>query len=341
MVIQINPFQQQIWRSISRLQIGLGADFVVLENLSQAQERFVASLAAGIAEAQIEPLAKLLKMQAGDANQLVSALEPVLLKKIMSEPSEQDSKNANLVSATLTNNTDGFEVLERRNLKTVYLNELGSAGVSIAMALAKLGIGIISSSDSSKVNQEDLEEYLKSLEGCQKIAALNYQFEQFGLRSTAVSKSFDKASVAVLTAQQCLYPAVYAPILNREIPHLSVVFDQRGVTVSPLVLPGETPCLYCFELEKITTDSDWPVLASQLISNKIQFDDSASRSFAAARVASIVSKWIDRQEVESIGIKLDRFTGQTSNFEIRANADCDCLLQRRLEQIEKPRALAS
>lgn len=341
MVTQINPFQQHVWRSINQLQIGLGQQSVLLTDLTRPQERFIASLIAGIADNQIEPLAKQLKFDAVDAHRIAEALKPVLLQQIMTEPTAEDSLNGELVRVTLNQNTDGFAVLANRASKKVYLNTLGRAGATIATALAKAQVGSIASDDHGRVSKPEISSYLKSLENCARISALDFQFREFGLATKVTNRSFEKASVSILIAQQYVSPTAYAPLMNRELPHIGVVFDQAGATVSPLVRPGETPCLYCLERNRIEQHAAWPVIASQLVTSRIAFDETAACNFAAAVVTKLVTDWIDLGATNDLGQRWSAATGEIESFRIEPSSKCDCLLQLRIKQSQKPRSLAS
>jgi len=338
MVTQINPFMQQVWRSLSQLQIGTAGESITFEGLSAAEERFIASVTSGIAEGQIEPLARQLKLDSQSASQLVSTLKPILLKKIMQQPDQASRQNAELVRATLNANDDGFELLARRSTKTIYLNQLSRPGVAIASSLAAAKIEKFHSDDKALVGQQD--GYFESLVGCRRSEALEYLLSQFGHKSKVLKQSSEKSSISVLIAQQIIWPRTYAPIMYREQPHIGVVFNEFGVTVSPLVLPGETACLFCLEQAKIATDSAWPAIASQLVSSDLCFDDTAANNFAAATVTKLITDWVDLR-IAGVGKRWNGKTGEITSFEISASSSCDCLIHTRLEQVEESRPLAS
>jgi hypothetical protein len=341
MVTQINPFHQHVWRSVSQLQIGLGTDGILLEDLTPHQERFIASLISGIADDQVESLSKQLKLEASEAHRIVATLKPVLLEQIMAEPATLDSMDGELVRATLIRNSDGFATLAKRNAKSVFISSLDRSGAIMANSLAQAQIGTIASDDLSKVTKSEIGTYLKSLENCARIAALDYQFRELGLATRVKNQTFEKASVSILIAQQCLLPKKYAPLMNRELPHIGVIFDHGGVTISPLIRPGETACLYCLEQNKARQDADWPVIASQLTTSRLAFNDSASNAFAAAAVTKIVTDWVDMGTSSDYGYRFDSRSGSVEPLEIEPNNGCDCLIQLRIKQGEKPGALAS
>ena len=70
-------------------------------------------------------------------------------------------------------------------------------------------------------------------------------------------------AVAVVAAAWVVPPARHLPWLRRDVPHLSVVDDERGITIGPLVEPGRGPCLRCIELARRDADTAWPAIAAQ------------------------------------------------------------------------------
>jgi hypothetical protein len=70
--------------------------------------------------------------------------------------------------------------------------------------------------------------------------------------------------VAVVVAAWVLSPEDHGSWLRRDIPHLPVVIGDGGVTVGPLVEPGDGPCLYCVQLSRTDDDPAWPAIATQL-----------------------------------------------------------------------------
>jgi hypothetical protein len=70
--------------------------------------------------------------------------------------------------------------------------------------------------------------------------------------------------LAVVVAGWVISPEDHGSWLRRDIPHLPVVIGDGGVTVGPLVEPGNGPCLYCVQLTRTDDDPAWPAIATQL-----------------------------------------------------------------------------
>jgi hypothetical protein len=70
--------------------------------------------------------------------------------------------------------------------------------------------------------------------------------------------------LAVIVAGWVVSPEDHGSWLRRDIPHLPVVIGDGGVTVGPLVEPGDGPCLYCVQLIRTDDDPAWPAIATQL-----------------------------------------------------------------------------
>ena len=74
------------------------------------------------------------------------------------------------------------------------------------------------------------------------------------------------ADLVVLVARHVLDPRRAAPHLRADRAHLPVVVGGGGITIGPLVVPGETACVTCVHLERRDQDRAWPLLALQLLS---------------------------------------------------------------------------
>jgi hypothetical protein len=114
------------------------------------------------------------------------------------------------------------------------------------------------------------------------------------------------------------------------IPHVAVIFDHDGVTISPVIETGKTPCLTCFHEQQILKDSAWPEIASQLLFSEQKFDDSTSRLFAAAIATQRTLDRIDElsnfrvQDRNRIGYRLSISAGTVSEFRWEFSSSCLC-----------------
>ncbi|WP_143340431.1 hypothetical protein [Demequina sp. NBRC 110057] len=58
-------------------------------------------------------------------------------------------------------------------------------------------------------------------------------------------------------------PPLALALVARDLPHLVVTTDDEGVTVGPLVRPGEGACGTCADLTRVDADPEFPWLAAQ------------------------------------------------------------------------------
>ncbi|MFM6978169.1 MAG: hypothetical protein ACKOWR_05610 [Micrococcales bacterium] len=140
----------------------------------------------------------------------------------------------------------------------------------------------------------------------------------------------DRHDFAILIGQQVLPPSSYAHWLNTMTPHVAIIFDHDGVTVSPVIDTGKTPCLTCFHEQQIEIDAAWPEIASQLLFSEQKFDDSTSRLFAAAIASQRALDSIDQlgnfviQERNRVGYRLSIRSGTVSEFRWEFSGRCLC-----------------
>ena len=59
-------------------------------------------------------------------------------------------------------------------------------------------------------------------------------------------------------------PFAVRRLMAADLPHLPVTADDRGLTIGPLVVPGDTACTRCLDLHRTDADPRWPMAATQL-----------------------------------------------------------------------------
>jgi hypothetical protein len=143
-----------------------------------------------------------------------------------------------------------------------------------------------------------------------------------------VTKSYDRAEVAILISHDVIEPGLYAPWMSRDVPHISIVYSELGATVSHLVLPGITPCLACLELDRLRKDSSWATTAPQLAQLDRDLADSSLVLFAASMALSLSLNLIDGIEIaqKPLASRLLR-TSELQQLELQA-ANCGCRPER-------------
>lgn len=97
----------------------------------------------------------------------------------------------------------------------------------------------------------------------------------------------DPEAVAVVLVPGAAAAVQFARQLRDDRAHLPVAFEPGRVTVGPLVVPGDTPCLSCRDLEDTERDPAWPLVHSQLI-GRDPGRIPASRVGEAARLAAVL-----------------------------------------------------
>lgn len=108
--------------------------------------------------------------------------------------------------------------------------------------------------------------------------------------------------------------------LRGDLNHLPVAFAPGAVTVGPLVIPGETPCLSCRDGHERDRDPAWPRLHAQLIGREPGPISAVRIAEAAALVARVLSTPPDDEMLEA------RLTagGAPAWRSVRFHAECRC-----------------
>jgi hypothetical protein len=327
MVFRINPNQQALWRNPFEMQIGAGTNPVVLKGLSPAQERLIAALYKGVADQQLPLISSQLGLSKSDTDEVLNQVGPILLAekpkpKSKVELSQEFVSGAfsEIIRASLLHSVDGEAVLIERAGRSVHIEDISRTGLLISQGLAAAGVGHLISHDELTVGAGDLGPtgYPSQLLGRPRIDALRTMLAASpnkALVSTGkklMEKQLQKMDCAVLISHQAIEPRRYAPWVSRDVPHISVSFDSEFASVSPMIIPGQTACLFCLENMRAEQDSNWPVLASQLIASQRKFDDAASQLFAAGIVIQKILSRIDK--VSGFELAEENLTGYRLNL---------------------------
>lgn len=102
-------------------------------------------------------------------------------------------------------------------------------------------------------------------------------------RSADAADRWAEGQLVILTDYLAHDPAILSLLMRRRIPHLPVRLRDGVAIIGPLVLPGMSSCLRCADRHRATLDSQWPMLAAQLI-GKTGYGSAATVRTAVALV---------------------------------------------------------
>lgn len=311
---RINKAQPAIWRDPSTIQIGLDKNNVVIEELTLPQQQIIAALYSGVVDGQQEVLDETYKTALGTTNQLITKLSSVMEgPETVSNAfgNWQQIAFAELARAALDYEVNPEMVLAERWHRVVHLDQLDKSGMLIAKGLLASGVGKVVTHDESKILNTDLGElgFSKELLGQSRFVAVDSELQKLCLPQSASQRLINlnykpskdlKVSFAVTSGHLATRPITYIRWLNRDVPHINITFDLYEAQISPIVTPGNTPCLNCLAESKVDEDPAWPAIASQLIDLPRTRDDSSSLLSSAGLALRSILRHLD----ESAGFKV-------------------------------------
>jgi hypothetical protein len=313
-VHQINPALARLWIADNARQYGYKKALTVSE-LSEPQQRLLDYFELGLTSSQHSNLPRLAKASQETVSDLESRLQSVLWQSPTGiSRSDVESRFAE-IARVLLQGLDPEEVKKLRKSKSVFIEKLDATGLTIAKALALAGVGKQLSLDQIRVSSQDVSQlgYLAAQLGLPRVRAAQALIGTDLQMHSRISGSFDAVSLAVLITTDIVNPASYQIWQARDIPHLSIVFDEEGVEVSPLIEPGKTSCLACYEKHRIETEPNWPVIAPQLLALDRTLADSALLLFASGVAVNQMLNFIDHGQSESNAVRLNR-DGKIASF---------------------------
>lgn len=294
MVLRINPGKALLWRNPNEVQFGAAAGAVRLANLTAGQERLLGLLSRGIADDYFERVAE--AVGAEDSEELLQTLEPVLLRHTDTQADFSaefiEARFAEICRAQAIHSREGTAVFAARQKRHVFVQANTSAHNLILQSLEQSAIT--------------------------------------NLTTHTLEPDRAKIDFAVLLSNNAVAPSEYTRWLASGVAHVSAVFDSEGVSVSPIIETGKTPCLSCFHENQTAADAAWPALASQLLFSQQKFDESVASLFAAAVICQRVLQFCDNlagfqsSSLSRSGYRLSIGSGQITEFSWQFNPACTC-----------------
>ena len=310
MAYKINPFHQLLWRNPNTLQIGVGSQRVILEQLSPSEERLVDALYYGIPTESLPALAGQIDLPLDKARNLIERLQPTLLLDssgvnavpVPTAETDLHLHQAEVVRAGLISSRPATLIAEHRTHTVVHLDSLDSTGLTLLLALAAAGVGTFTTKDHGRVVQSDIASgvYPKALLGRSRFGSAKLMLESSWPNSRLVTtnrpddRRTARANVAITVSQQITRPEAAAVWRTMDLPVLEIRYEPEGVQVSP-VLTGTNGCLVCRDHWNQDQDEAHLIMASQLIGSTLTFDDSATRLLASGLAVSLVLRFLDQQ----------------------------------------------
>ena len=314
MVTQINPALARLWIADNARQYGYRKALLVTE-LTEPQQRLLDYFELGLTSSQHKDLANLAKVAEADRTSLEKRLKSVIWQSRTGiSPADIENRFAE-IARVLLQGADPAQVMQARRSKSVFLESLDATGLTIAKALSLSGIGRQLSLDQVRVRNQDISQlgYLRAQLGLPRVTAAQALLGSELQMHSRVSGSFDSVSAAVLIANDIVNPASYQTWQARDIPHISILFDEQGVEVSPLIEPGKTSCLACYEKFRLENEANWPIIAPQLLALERSLADSALILFASGVVVNQILNFLDHGQSDSQATRLER-NGEIKSF---------------------------
>ena len=329
MVRQINPSLARLWLKHDIRRYGTHNP-IELTSLAEKELRVLDLLELGVTEEQLRDLPEITGASKASVDRIVQTLGSRLVKTSSFLPemgaSEVNRRFAEISRLFLAENGDPAELLRGRRRTRVFLDSLSRTGLVIAKALDASEIGRIITMDQARVKPSDTLSlgYERGKVGTQRAKAASALMENSSLElHSRHSRTTDEIELAILISNDVVNPLSYQTWMARDVPHVSVCFDEVGVEVSQVVIPGQTPCLGCAELAR-HSDPERRVIAPQLLALDRSNEDSATLLFGASMILNQALNFIDRTGETSWCYRLER-AGDAYRYR-NENASCGCRL---------------
>ncbi len=175
---------------------------------------------------------------------------------------------------------------------SVCIMSAGELGTHIGLCLAQAGVTRIVFSDDTPVPADDLQSRTLSRgRGDAAVRAVNAWVPR-AARLAPHHHTYAASDVVVVVAFGAAPVPLIHDMMAADQPHLPVVTDEYGVTVGPLVVPGEGPCVTCLGIARAEQDPDWPMVALQCNGARRAHASAAGRAIAAGVACDAVMRFL-------------------------------------------------
>lgn len=349
--MRINPGLHVLALSASARQYGLGPSALVLRGLQQTDLAFLAALRTGMVDGRESAEAARCAVPPQRARALTQALAPVLLpfpeQAQSSGPAvpalrmERLAGDIDRLSAAY--GVNGSAMIRHRARAAVEIAGLGRTGSLLARALATAGVGTLVLSDPGVVLPTDLGPAFALPDlGMGRVQAVKRHI--YRVDPTIQVLANPEGSPGPHTAHLDLSICVGKPPIAgraagspvREHPFLAVTVQETGVDIGPLVIPGLTPCLECFERQLADGDSMWYSAADALSRHQVEAspagEETSGSLLAAGAAAAQALVFLDgmvQPAVWSAVLVLRSADGYLGFRKVAFHPECGCRLQQK------------
>lgn len=323
---RINPAALVLWRDHDILQVELGSNSVVIENIGPHEASDL--LARTESSRRARPDASLNALR-----QALADTELLSEREIRSWP-ESIQLSGERRALTAQYGQQAGEVMARRQQAAVVVHGPARLAGLLAATIASAGVGHVHPVHRGDVTAFDAcpggltpaDEGRRFVEA--SIGAINRAAPQTETRPISGQRRPD---LVILTDSGPPDPELAANLQRDGVAHL--VVQIRGATsiIGPLVVPGESSCVRCADLHRTDRDPCWPLFAVQLTNRSAhRAQPDVGLTVATAGVAANqVLALLDRLDERAPSALNGTLEWQLPDWRLRRRSwpphpDCDC-----------------
>jgi hypothetical protein len=274
----LNPTLRVLWRDAETAQLGTDpARARILAGLPNAAGSFLELLDGTRTDVDLVAAGSAVGLDPDEVDDLLSALrgadalldgDPRADLPARLTPAEHRRLESELSAVCLTGAATPGAVLAARAERQVVVRGGGRVAVLIATIFAASGIGRVHVAASGVVTEADVgpgAHRMSDVLRPRATSAVDAVRASSADVDTRPPRTGTRPDLVVLSG-----PAARAAVVEamtpefREVPHLVVGLRDGIAVIGPLIVPGETACLYCVHLHRIDRDPGWPVIEAQL-----------------------------------------------------------------------------
>ncbi|MEW6901483.1 hypothetical protein [Trueperella pyogenes] len=182
-----------------------------------------------------------------------------------------------------------------RGQRHVHIARADYLGAGIAIALARCGVGKITTEDPGVVSFNDHPAMTTAGLGHSRAQTLKtlLRREYPKIRTSGVDFAVRPPDLAVVSGVYATDPVTVGMLLSQSIPVYQAWIEEVDVYAGPLSIPHETACGTCLMLHRTDLDPHWPVLIQQACTAAPLVPEMTSAMMAISLAVRDIVAWLD------------------------------------------------
>lgn len=179
----------------------------------------------------------------------------------------------------------------------VHIHRADYLGAGIAIALARCGVGRITTNDDAVVTFNDHPAMRRMGVGVDRRAALKTLIRQENPHVFAGTRTSSPPDLTIVTGTFATDPVTVGQYAAEQVPVYQAWIEEVDIYAGPLTIPHRTACANCLMLHRKSLDPNWPSLIQQACATPALLPDTGAAMLAMSLAVRDIIEALDTDRV--------------------------------------------